>query len=242
MKLINERIYLRPVKAEDAQLFLDHTEDEEIRYMTGTKARFSLEQIQDHIEQIQQDDTRYDFTICLYVTDQLIGELSVLDIDQGNQSAGFRITMNAMALTGKGYGTEAIKLELKFVFDVLKLNRLQLEVFSHNERGIRAYEKNGFKREGVLRVVLHYNGAFSDEIIMAIIRSDYQKAKARKAAEAFLFFMDKNPVKLSGCIFSVTGLYYVRHQLMRGQLIFLKTIRIEKGAIYHEHTTKQKNQ
>lgn len=150
--------------------------------------------------------------------------------------------MNAMALTGKGYGTEAIELELKFVFDVLKLNRLQLEVFSHNERGIRAYEKNGFKREGVLRVVLHYNGAFSDEIIMAIIRSDYQKAKARKAAEAFLFFMDKNPVKLSGCIFSVTGLYYVRHQLMRGQLIFLKTIRIEKGAIYHEHTTKQKNQ
>ncbi len=29
---------------------------------------------------------------------------------------------------------------------------------------------------------------------------------------------------------------------MMGQLIFLKTIRIEKGAIYHEHTAKQKNQ
>jgi|GEM_PF-5578937 len=28
MKLINERIYLRPVEAEDAQLFLNHTEDE----------------------------------------------------------------------------------------------------------------------------------------------------------------------------------------------------------------------
>lgn len=177
MKLINERIYLRPVEAEDAPLFLNHTEDEEIRYMTGTKARFSVKQIQDHIERIQQDDSRYDFTICLNATDQLIGELSVLDIDLGNQSAGFRITMNSMALTGKGYGTEAIELVLKFVFDELKLNRLQLEVFSHNERGIRAYEKNGFKREGVLREAIHYNGAFSDEIIMAIIRSDYQKAK-----------------------------------------------------------------
>ncbi|MEZ0480356.1 GNAT family N-acetyltransferase [Planococcus sp. SSTMD024] len=178
MKLITERIYLRPVVAEDAPLFLNHTKDEEIRYMTGTKARFSLEQIQKHIEQIQKDEARYDFTICLNAMDQLIGELSVLDIDLDNQSAGFRITMNAMQLTGKGYGTEAMALVLKFVFDELKLNRLQLEVFSHNERGIRAYEKNGFKREGVLREALHYNGAFSDEIIMAIIRSDYQKAKA----------------------------------------------------------------
>ncbi|MDN5710675.1 MAG: GNAT family N-acetyltransferase [Planococcus sp. (in: firmicutes)] len=177
MKLINERIYLRPVEPEDAQLFLNHTEDEEIRYMTGTKDKFSLEQIQDHIERIQQDDSRYDFTICLNATDQMIGELSVLDIDLVNQSAGFRITMNAMPLTGIGYGTEAIELVLKFVFNELKLNRLQLEVFSHNARGIRAYEKNGFKREGVLREALYYNGAFSDEIIMAMIRSDYMTAK-----------------------------------------------------------------
>ena len=54
---------------------------------------------------------------------------------------------------------------------------LQLEVYSHNERGLRAYEKNGFKREGVLREALYYQGAFSDEIIMAIIRSDYLKVK-----------------------------------------------------------------
>lgn len=85
--------------------------------------------------------------------------------------------MNAMQLTGKGYGTEAIELVLDFVFEELKLNRLQLEVYSHNERGLRAYEKNGFKREGVLREALYYQGAFSDEIIMAIIRSDYLKVK-----------------------------------------------------------------
>ncbi|WP_341961068.1 GNAT family N-acetyltransferase [Planococcus maritimus] len=138
MKLINERIYLRPVELADAPLFLKHTEDEEIRHMTGTKARFSIEQIERHIEQTQQDDTRYDFAICLNVTDQLVGELSVLDIDPDNQSAGFRI----------------------------------------NERGLRAYEKKGFKREGVLREALYLNGTFSDEIIMAVIRRDYLKARS----------------------------------------------------------------
>lgn len=177
MKLTNTRIYLRTLKLVDAPLLIKHTEDEEIRYMTGTKARFSVGQIERHIERIQQDDTRFDFAICLNETDQFVGELSVFDIDLDNQSAGFRIAMNAMQLTGKGYGTEAIELVLDFVFEELKLNRLQLEVYSHNERGLRAYEKNGFKREGVLREALYYQGAFSDEIIMAIIRSDYLKVK-----------------------------------------------------------------
>ena len=90
-----------------------------------------------------------------------------------NAKAGFRISMFGIALTGKGFGTEAIKPVLKFVFEELNLNRLQLEVFSHNKRGIRAYEKIGFKKEGVLRDSLNYKGKFSDEIIMSVLKEEY---------------------------------------------------------------------
>lgn len=178
MHLKNDRIYLRPVEVSDAQLFLKNTENEEIRYMTGTKKTFSLEQVQQHIKNVKKDPSRYDFAICLNANDQTIGELSILDIDEEDRKAAFRITLNTMELTGKGYGTEAIELVLKFVFEELKLNRLQLEVFSHNERGIRAYEKTGFKKEGVLREALNYDGVFSDEIIMAIIQKEYYKLEA----------------------------------------------------------------
>ena len=82
-----------------------------------------------------------------------------------------------MEHTGKGYGTEAIQLVLAFVFEELRLNRLQLEVYSHNLRGIRAYEKAGFKQEGILREALFYNGQYSDEIIMSVLRSEYQNKK-----------------------------------------------------------------
>ncbi|MEC2626393.1 GNAT family protein, partial [Bacillus cereus] len=102
-----------------------------------------------------------------------IGELSLLDIDEENERAGFRISMLSIALTGQGYGTEAIKIVLRFVFEQLSLNRLQLEVFSHNLRGIKAYEKVGFAKEGTLRQSLFYNDTYSDEIIMAILKSDY---------------------------------------------------------------------
>ncbi|MGG0657872.1 GNAT family N-acetyltransferase [Rummeliibacillus pycnus] len=174
MKLESERLYLRPICIEDARDILNATKDEEIRYMTGTKTKFTLEQIRAHIERINEDTTRYDFAICLKSTDKMIGELSILDIIEEDRKAGFRISMNSIALTGNGYGTEAIKRIIHFVFKELGLNRLQLEVFSHNPRGIRVYEKVGFKKEGVLRQALYYNGTYSDEIIMGMLKSDFE--------------------------------------------------------------------
>lgn len=177
MRLESERIYLRPLCELDAPLILKSTTDKEIRYMTGTKPTFSLEQIKTHIDNINNDSSRYDFAICSKSTDEMIGELSILNIDEDNQRAGFRISLSSIPLTGKGYGTEAIKIVLKFVFEKLALNRLQLEVFSHNLRGIKAYEKVGFVKEGTLRQSLLYNDTFSDEIIMAILKSDYKNIR-----------------------------------------------------------------
>ncbi|WP_020060387.1 GNAT family N-acetyltransferase [Bacillus sp. 123MFChir2] len=174
MRLEGEGIYLRSLCKLDAPIILEITMDEEIRYMTGTKSNFSLEQIKTHIDNINNDSSRFDFAICLKGTDEMIGELSILDIDEESRKAGFRISMASISLTGKGYGTEAIKIVQSFVFKQLKLNRLQLEVFSHNSRGIRAYEKVGFVKEGTLRQSLYYNNAYSDEIIMAILKSDYK--------------------------------------------------------------------
>ena len=174
MKLENVEIYLRPLCELDAPIMLENTMDEEIRYMTGTNANFTLEQIKSHINNINNDPSRYDFAICLKETDEMIGELSILEIVEEVKKAGFRISMSSVALTGKGYGTEAIKLVLSFVFEELKLNRLQLEVYSHNLRGIRAYEKVGFVKEGVLRQAVYYNETYSDEIIMAILKVKYE--------------------------------------------------------------------
>lgn len=178
MNLESKRIYLRPLQEVDAPIMLGITTDEEIRYMTGTKQNFTLEQIHAHIQNINHDSSRYDFAICLKENDQMIGELSILDINEGDKKAGFRISMSSIELTGKGYGTEAIKIVLQFVFEELHLNRLQLEVFSHNLRGLRAYEKVGFVKEGVLRESLYYKGSYSDEIIMAILKSDYSCNKS----------------------------------------------------------------
>lgn len=49
---------------------------------------------------------------------------------------------------GKGYGTEATRLMLDYVFTALGLHNIMLKAFGYNERGIRAYRRAGFKEIG----------------------------------------------------------------------------------------------
>lgn len=106
---------------------------------------------------------------------EILGDLSILDIDPLNKKAGFRIALHNRTTLNNGYGTAATQLALAFAFEELKLNRLELEVFSHNIRGLKAYEKAGFKKEGTLRQSLYLNHTYSDEILMGMLRDDYYR-------------------------------------------------------------------
>ena len=46
-----------------------------MRYMTGLKWHFTLEDMQAHIQLWLADPTRYDFEICLNHHDEMIGKL-----------------------------------------------------------------------------------------------------------------------------------------------------------------------
>lgn len=168
-------VYLRSIKDEDMESIYMSCQEEEFLYMTGTRKTFTLDEIIKSYKQFSKDPTRYDFAICLVDTDEIIGDLSIVDIDQDNKKAGFRISLHSRNTLNKGYGTEATQLALKFTFEELKLNRLELEVFSHNVRGIKAYEKAGFKKEGILRQSLYMNDKYSDEVLMGMLQEDYYK-------------------------------------------------------------------
>jgi len=168
-------VYLRPFEKRDLESLFNAIHDDEIRYMTGTRNTSTMEQLNKYFERMDNDDTRRDFAICLCDSEEIAGDLTIMDIDSFNHKAGFRIALHDRNHMNKGYGTEAVKLALRYVFEELKLNRLQLEVYSHNSRGIKSYEKAGFKQEGVIRQSLYYNDQYSDEIIMGMLKEDYDK-------------------------------------------------------------------
>jgi RimJ/RimL family protein N-acetyltransferase len=47
-------------------------------------------------------------------------------------------------------------------------------VHADNARGIRAYEKVGFRREGLLRQESYREGRYGDTLVMALLRQEWE--------------------------------------------------------------------
>ena len=81
-------------------------------------------------------------------SDRLVGSTALVDIDPVKGNSLFRLVIGDKETWGRGYGTEATYLVLAEAFLRLKLNQVNLEVFSHNPRAQRAYAQVGFLRTG----------------------------------------------------------------------------------------------
>jgi RimJ/RimL family protein N-acetyltransferase len=79
---------------------------------------------------------------------------------------------------GKGFGTEVAALIVRYAFATLNLNRVWLQVYEDNKGAIRAYEKVGFKREGLLRHDSFRDGKYGNTVVMGLLRSEW-KVSAR---------------------------------------------------------------
>ena len=73
--------------------------------------------------------------------------------------------------------TEATRLITGYAFETLNLNRVALRVYEDNERGVKAYEKVGFKREGVLRQDIYREGRYWNTFLMSILREEWTARK-----------------------------------------------------------------
>lgn len=71
---------------------------------------------------------------------------------------------------GKGYGSEAVTLRTRYAFDVLGLRLLLSEVFDDNPRMIRALEKAGYQRVGLIPRRFWKRGGYRDLVTLAIYR------------------------------------------------------------------------
>ena len=73
----------------------------------------------------------------------------------------------------KGYATEAIKVLVKFGFDIMNFNRIEATVTLGNDASVKALKKANFLQEGIVRERSIMKGKFEDDVILAIIRKDY---------------------------------------------------------------------
>jgi RimJ/RimL family protein N-acetyltransferase len=134
----------------------------------------SLEEHEAWFADMEKGERSYPFSIRTLVEDRLVGVLVIKDIYWQARHCSFFIGLGNPEMRGRGYGSDAIRVMLKYVFLEMNLNRVGLEVLSYNEGAMRSYQRVGFKLEGTLRAFAYRDGVYYDMHIMGILRSEWE--------------------------------------------------------------------
>ncbi|PGZ97506.1 GNAT family N-acetyltransferase [Bacillus pseudomycoides] len=79
-----------------------------------------------------------------------------------------------------GYGTEALRLYIDFLFQHMTIGRVGLTTWSGNGRMMKVAENLGMQLEGRMRKCRYYNGEYYDSIRMGMIREEWEEMKAAR--------------------------------------------------------------
>lgn len=114
-----------------------------------------------------------DRPFAIEVDGRLIGQCE-LHVEESGLTAFYGIVIGDKTAWSRGYGTAATREALRIGFEEMGLQRIWLNVGSHNPRGIRCYEKVGFRREGVMRRARLKRGQWIDVVVMAMLRDEWE--------------------------------------------------------------------
>jgi ribosomal-protein-alanine N-acetyltransferase len=106
--------------------------------------------------------------------DRLIGRVALANVVRGvwqNATLGYWISEE---VGGRGHATTAVRLALRFAFDVAGLHRVQPAIMPRNVRSRRVVEKCGFRHEGLALRYLRINGAWEDHDLYAMTSEDWR--------------------------------------------------------------------
>lgn len=103
-----------------------------------------------------------------------VGNCKLGSIHPVHRTADFGILLGAKDTWGQGLGTEATRLVLAYAFRSLNLHKVTLGVVADHKSAIRAYEKAGFRTEGVLKEQLWVESSYSDKVVMGVTAADFE--------------------------------------------------------------------
>lgn len=173
--LCGNKIRLRPLKEEDLPDLSSWWNDPEWMVLQGPRiapapATSAIEMFR--LWSANKDATSFGFSIEEMHTNTLLGHITLWGIDPIVRSGTLGIIIGG-PYVDQGYGTDAIRVLLRFAFAELGLNKVELSVWEYNSRAIHTYENLGFVTEGKRRAAAFHAGQWWAQIQMGLLSSEY---------------------------------------------------------------------
>ena len=164
-------IYLRFMTGEDTDFIVSWRNREDVRRNFIYQELFTRES-HEHWRQTKVETGQVvQMIICNLANDEPLGSVYIRDIDRKHHKAEYGIFIGEPKSRGRGVGTAAARLMLRYCFEEVGLHRVYLRALADNAQAIRSYEKAGFDREGYLRDDVCIDGVYRDIVWMAAVRT-----------------------------------------------------------------------
>ena len=177
-------VYLRQAERSDIPLFVRWFNDTRTSKTLALVAPMSIPSEEGWFERTlaAQGQDGYHFTICLLADDRPIGTIGLFDLDLRNGNAGLGISIGDPADTNQGFGSDALRALVGWAFDMLRLERVWLDVYDFNPRARLVYERVGFVHEGTQRHAIFRHGRFVDVHRMAVLAGEWREREGSDSA------------------------------------------------------------
>ncbi|HET9915196.1 MAG TPA: GNAT family protein [Anaerolineales bacterium] len=125
-------------------------------------------------KQIEEDKNLYHFMIRAKADDRLIGKAAVQRIEWANGNCFIQLGIGAAEDRCKGYGTQSLRMLLRFAFAELNLFRVSAVVPEYNEGAIALVRKFGFVQEVCRRKALERDGRRWDLYVFGLLNDEWR--------------------------------------------------------------------
>jgi aminoglycoside 6'-N-acetyltransferase len=167
-ELRGERVLLRPGRTDDAdRLFQIRTEPEVVRWWGSVD-----------IEEVREEFIEADDGFVIEVEGEVVGAIQYHEeSDPMYRHAGMDIYLTT-SRHGEGLGTEALRVLARYLFEERGHHRLTIDPAADNAAAIRAYERVGFRRVGIMREYERApEGEWRDGLLMDMLEEEFRPSK-----------------------------------------------------------------
>ena len=174
--LHTERLLLRETALQDVEgVFAMESDPVAMRYW-NTPPMDDLEQARASVNRAMSHfATRLGirWSIVRRADDVFLGHLSVFHFSEqsGRAEIGYGL---ARSYWGQGYMNEALRAVIDYAFGPLGVRRLEADIDPRNQASLRALERLGFQREGLLRERWQVGDEISDSALLGLLARDWQ--------------------------------------------------------------------
>lgn len=176
---VGKKIRLREYRKEDIPIRINYINDPEIckNLTPDIPYPVTLHEEEKWFQSINTLSDSYKFAIETLEDKQFIGGCSINGVDWKNSVATVGIFIGDKDYRGKGYGSDAMRVLMDFIFMQMNINKIRLTVYSYNESAIKCYERCGYKIEGTLRQEIYRDGKYYDKLYMGLLKAEYLSNK-----------------------------------------------------------------